>query len=59
MQESYTSPEYSYVFTREKPGGSVHIKAGTEIITSGSENYLNYIPIIFIGTNGGYSDYQD
>lgn len=59
IQENYTSEEYSYVFTREKSGDSKTIKAGTPIITSGSENYLNYIPIIFIGTNGGYVNYQD
>ena len=37
----------------------MRVAAGTEIITSGSEQYLNYNPIIFIGQNGGYSSIQD
>jgi lysophospholipase L1-like esterase len=37
----------------------VTVKAGTEIITSGSTQYLDYIPVIFIGQNGGYDDIND
>lgn len=58
-QESYTSKDYSYTFTRKEAGEVVNVPAGTEIITSGSENYLNYIPVIFIGTNGGYRNYEE
>jgi len=58
-QDSYTSLEYSYYFTRSTPGNSVDIDAGTKIITSGSILYNNYIPVIFIGQNGGWKSYAD
>jgi hypothetical protein len=35
------------------------VKAGTEIITSGSTQYLDYISVIFIGQNGGYDDVDE
>jgi hypothetical protein len=35
------------------------IPAGTEIVTQGSGDYESYIPIIFIGQNGGYDDISD
>ena len=60
IEESSVSMEYTYFFRRNTPGESeVRVAAGTEIITSGSEQYLNYNPIIFIGQNGGYSSIQD
>lgn len=58
-QESYISKDYSYYFQRTEAGESVSVKAGTKIITSGSETNLNYIPVIFIGENGGYDDIPD
>jgi len=58
-QETSTSEEYKYFFTRESAGDVVEIKTGTEIITSGALENLNYIPVIFIGQNGGYDDIAD
>jgi len=58
-QESYRSPQYTYWFVRKNEGNKVDVNAGTEIITSGSEQNLNYVPIIFIGQNGRYDDIQD
>jgi lysophospholipase L1-like esterase len=58
-QESYTSEKYTYYFTRRTAGASVDVTAGTEIITSASTQCLDYIPIIFIGQNGGYDDIND
>lgn len=55
-QESGTSEKYAYYFSRNSAGESQHVEAGTEIITSGSTQCLNYIPVIFIGQNGGYDD---
>lgn len=54
IQESYTSDEYSYTFTRSKRGDVVEILAGTPIITSGAEIGTDYWTVIFIGENGGY-----
>lgn len=51
--------ETKYYFTRESSGDAVTVKAGTEIVTSGSTENLNYIPIVFIGQNGGYDDIAD
>jgi hypothetical protein len=59
QQESSTSENYTYYFTRSIAGESITVKAGTEIITSGSTQYLNYIPVIFIGQNGGYDDINE
>lgn len=49
----------TYYFTRATNGETVEIKAGTEIVTSGAVENLNYIPVIFIGQNGGYDDIED
>lgn len=58
-QESCTSEKYTYYFTREIAGAALEVKAGTEIITSGSQENLNYIPVVFIGQNGGYDNIAD
>jgi hypothetical protein len=58
-QESYTSEEFTYYFSRTTPGESIDVSDGTKVITSGSLLYNEYIPIIFIGQNGGWEDYDD
>lgn len=58
-QDSYTSKEYSYYFSRSTAGKTVHVNAGTKIVTSGSISYNNYLPIIFIGQNGGWHSYDE
>lgn len=53
-QESYVSAEWQYFFTREAAGNEQAVPAGTPVVTAGSENYLDFIPVIFMGQNGGY-----
>lgn len=48
-----------YVFTRSEAGDPVQISKGTEIITAGSEPYREYIAVIFIGQNGGFTGYDE
>ena len=43
-----------YSFTRSLPGMSVNVSAGTEVITAASTLYRDYIPVILIGTYGGF-----
>lgn len=59
VQESWSSKEYSYYFTRSVPGETKQIEPGTEIVTAASSQYLDYITVIFMGQNGGYADIQD
>lgn len=58
-QESYMASEYKYYFHRNESGTAVEVKAGTEIITSGSGMYLDYLTIVFMGENGGYADVSE
>lgn len=58
-QENSTSSGFKYWFTRESQGEKTAIDKGTEIVTSGSESNLNYIPVIFIGQNGGYDSIEE
>ncbi|TCL59386.1 glycosyltransferase involved in cell wall biosynthesis [Kineothrix alysoides] len=55
-QESYAAADYKYYFTRITYGEAVTIPQGSLIQTQGSVLYTDYIPIIFIGENGGYKD---
>lgn len=48
-----------YWFTRMEAGDRVEVPQGTEIITYGSTHYLNYLPVIYIGTNGYYNSFSD
>ena len=45
----HTSRNY-YYFSRLYPGTETTVEKGTEIITSASNLYRDYIPVIFIGT---------
>jgi hypothetical protein len=58
-QESYISKDYTYYFTRSEAGDEVTVDEGTEINTSASSENLDYIPVVFIGQNGGYDDIDD
>lgn len=49
-----------YTFTRLEKGKETLAEAGTEVITAAeSAEYRNYIPVIFIGTYGGFTDVQN
>lgn len=58
-QTSYTSTDYTYYFTRSKAGDPVTVQAGTTIVTSGAEEYKDYLLVLFMGQNGGYKDIDD
>lgn len=58
-QETHVSKEFSYQFTRTAPGEAKTIPAGTEIVTDASSKYLDYLPVVFMGQNGGYTDFAD
>lgn len=49
----------TYYFTRREAGESVEVPTGTEIETYGATHYLTYLPVIYIGTNGGYDNPED
>ena len=49
----------SYTFTRSVPGAEVTVERGTEIVTSSSSLYRDYIHIIFIGSYGTYSNAEE
>ena len=48
-----------YMFTRNEPGDPVFADAGTEVITACSDMYTDFIPVILVGTYGGYSSTED
>lgn len=56
QQYSYTAAKYSYSFCRNEEGESVNIEAGTPIIPEYDEEYLTYLPVIFMGQNGGWDN---
>ena len=58
-QESSDSEEYTYYFTRTTVGDSKSIQPGKEIITAASQENLDYITVIFMGQNGGYTGFED
>ena len=49
----------TYYFTRLEPGEEIFVPAGTEIVTAAADEYLNYFPIIWIGSYGDYSSAED
>lgn len=53
------NPDTGYTFCRSEPGDELIVPAGTEIITEAAANYQNYLSIVYVGTNGGYDDYDD
>ncbi len=58
-QETHVSKEFSYQFTRTTPGEAKTVPAGTTLVTDASSKYLNYLPVVYIGQNGGYTDFAD
>jgi len=53
------SNDADYTFVRTEKGEAVSVPAGSEVVTEASLNYRNYISIVFMGTNGGFKDYND
>ncbi len=45
-----------YQFRRAQSGTEIEVKSGTTILTNGAVQFINCLPIIFMGTNGGYND---
>lgn len=60
-QENYTCAEYTYWFTANEGEltNEVTVPAKTEIITAGSEQYRDYVPIVYIGENGGFDSTEE
>lgn len=54
-QQTIASENYTYYFTRDTDGRETTIPSGTNIEVVSSKKYKNDIPIIFMGTNGGWS----
>ena len=50
---AYNAPRY--VFTRNEAGSPVTVDEGEKIFTAASEMYLDYIPVVFVGSFGGYA----
>ncbi|MCI9152582.1 hypothetical protein D3Z53_22350 [Lachnospiraceae bacterium] len=59
METDESTEEKIYWFTRMEVGDRVEVPQGTEIITYGSAHYLNYFPVIYMGTNGYYIGFSD
>ena len=53
LEVYYSNQKMSYSFARLSPGAEVQVTEGSEIITSASSRYLDYIPVIFLGTYDG------
>jgi hypothetical protein len=58
-QASYVAAEYHYYFTRTKMGEEVTVSAGEKVVTAATNEYKDYISVIFIGQNGGWADEED
>lgn len=58
-QETHVSKEFSYQFTRSAAGEAQTVPSGSEIVTDASSKYLDYLTVIYIGQNGGYTDFAD
>lgn len=46
--------QYNYEFTRQEPGEAVEVSAGTEIVTAVTDQYKDYIHIVWMGTYDTY-----
>lgn len=53
VQGNITLEDDTYFYRRGQKGGEVKVKKGTEIITSGSLEALNYIPVICLSQADG------
>lgn len=54
--DNYKSDNFKHYFTRNDAGSVVKIPKGTQVVNSGSYQFEDYIPILFIGENGGWDD---
>ncbi len=54
QRDSYLAKECTYWFTRSLAGSTITVAAGTRLINAGSYLYQDYLPIIFMGQNGGW-----
>ena len=57
-QETTKSKNFTYYFERLKSGKAVSVNKGTLVEPALVNEFKNYLPIIFIGQNGGYQDNQ-
>lgn len=48
-----------YTFVRTEAGEEIQVPEGTEIRTEASEDYKDYLSIVFVGTNGGYENMDE
>lgn len=48
-----------YMFTRNEPGEAVQAAAGTPVITACADMYTDFIPVILIGSYGGYTSSEE
>ena len=44
--------QYTYDFTRLEPGSEVEVEAGTQVIAACTDEYRNYIHVVWLGTYG-------
>lgn len=58
-QESYSSKDYKYFFQRTNSGDAVDVSNGTVVEIANDSEFSNYVPIVFMGQNGTYSNDQD
>lgn len=58
-QETHISKEFSYHFTRSAAGEAITVPSGTEIVTAASHQNLDYLPVVYIGQNGGFAGFGD
>ena len=57
-QESSTSKDYKYFFKRSQSGEASEVTDGTIVEVANLTEFNNYIPIVFMGQNGGYDGDQ-
>lgn len=58
-QANITSDDYTYYFTRNNKGKEIEVEAGTNVEVTSSLKYKSCVPIIFMGTNGGWTTPDD
>lgn len=58
-QKDSLTEKYTYYFTRQTPGSGEKVSAGETVEVSSSVKYRSCIPIIFMGTNGGWNSSKE
>lgn len=53
--ESQSYGRYNYEFTRLGAGSEVEVEAGTEVVAASTDEYRNYIHVVWLGTYGEYT----